>query len=236
MAQQLNNEWPPPYTIKKHRLARSVKLRASNARGLEITTPFRFNVKHIPDILEQHKGWILNQLSQIAPQQSDELPTELILHAFQETWTIDYVASVAKKLKLMERPQRELVLVGPIENKVTCKRLLSRWIKHQASAFLSAQLERISEQVGLRYDKLNIRDQRTMWGSCNAKKNISLNYKLIFLPPELVTYVLIHELCHTKFLNHSIDFWKLVERFDPDWKTHRRGLRHADRYIPAWMK
>ena len=227
--------WPPPYKVKKHRLARSVKLRTSFKHGLEITTPFRFNLKNIPLILEEHKEWILTQLAQIKPFSPDILPTDISFPATGESWHINYVAATAK-FQLIERTHiKEIVLMGNLEDKVLCKQYLHRWIKKQSARYLLNELTRLSQQTQLSFSKLSVRDQQTRWGSCTSDKAISLNYKLIFLPPELAAYVILHELSHTQHLDHSTRFWALLAVFDPAYKLHRQRLRHADQYIPAWL-
>lgn len=233
---QLNQvlSWPPEYTVKKHRRAKSVKLRASRSHGLEITIPYRFSLKNLPPILEENKTWILQQLERLQPFESEELATTISLRALNETWKINYLACDAK-LELMQRPDRELVLIGKIEDKDLCKAKLGSWIKKIATQYLTQQINEISKVTKLNYSSVRIRDQKSVWGTCHSDKTISLNYKLIFLPPELVRYVIIHELCHTQFLNHSLQFWNLVLQHDSNWREHRRNLRKVEVLIPNWI-
>jgi len=98
------------------------------------------------------------------------------------------------------------------------------------------QLNIISEKTQLPYKKATIRDQQTRWGSCTKDKNISLNYKILFLPEHLARHIFIHELCHTIHLNHSDKFWKLVEKFDSHWQEHRRAIRKVNELIPGWLE
>ena len=226
--------WPPSYKLKKHRRARSVKLRAKKPHGLEITVPYRFNVKEIPAILEENKVWIVKQLRLLQSRCADVLPTQIILNAISEKWAVEYIACDTK-LEIIQRPTHEIVLVGRIENKALCKTKLVEWLKSKANIHLIAQLEATSSMMQLPYSQVRIRDQQTLWGSCTVDKSISLNYKLLFLPEELVKHVLIHELCHTKHLNHSSRFWELVAQYDAEWQERRRKLRHADQFIPAWI-
>lgn len=233
--QQLTT-WPPAYRIKKHRLARHVKLRASSQKGLEITIPTRFNLKDIPSILEEHKVWILKQLSRLesnilAPA---FLPDHIHLEAINEHWKIEYVACQSK-FELIQRPQKELVLVGRLPEPTDCRKILTQWIKRYAIAPIQTQLHQLSVANQLEYQQLTIRDQKTLWGSCTSQKSISLNYKLLFLPLHLLQHVMIHELAHTKHLNHSMRFWKCVESMDPNWRMHRQALKTADQYIPNWL-
>jgi predicted metal-dependent hydrolase len=99
-----------------------------------------------------------------------------------------------------------------------------------------ARLGRVlSEQHDLAFERALIKGQCTCWSSCSRKKTISVNYKLLFLPPGLVRYVLVHELCHTAQLDHSPKFWKLVHAHEPRCRTLDRELNAAWRYVPAWV-
>jgi hypothetical protein len=77
----------------------------------------------------------------------------------------------------------------------------------------------------LSYKKVAIRNQRSRWGSCSAAGNLNFNYRIFRLPPELQNYIIVHELCHTKELNHGTNFWKLVALAIPDWRSLRAELR-----------
>src|SRR5690606_14502003 len=110
------------------------------------------------------------------------------------------------------RPHQEMAIVGKIQteiHKAQCKELLIRWLKKMAKIYLASQLNKISEVTQLSYKNLTIRDQQTRWGSCTRDKNISLNFRILFLPEHLASHILIHELCHTVHLNHSDKFWSL---------------------------
>lgn len=226
--------WPPPFTVKKHRLAKGVKLRVTESRGLEITAPARFSIKQIPSILEENKAWIIKHLSRLPVKQPAVLPDTIHLAAINEYWKVDYVACDAR-FEMIERPNQEVVLIGKVHDKELCKRNLIAWIKDRAKQYLLLQLEIISRETGLVYSGGRVRDQTTLWGSCTINKSISLNYKLIFLPHYLMRHVMIHELAHTIHLNHSEKFWNLVADFDSEWRTHKQELRHADKYMPSWI-
>lgn len=226
--------WPPSYKIRKHKRAKHVRLRTSVQHGLEITVPLRFNLKDLPLILEENKLWIHQQLMQLPVKCENFLPSSIVFHSIPKTWHIDY-SDCQSKLEMIMRPTGEIVLVGNVQDKALCKAKLLAWIKQYASTYLRSQLEAISNLTSLSFNRVIIRDQKTIWGSCTTKKSISLNYKLIFLPERLLRYVIIHELCHTKHLNHSKKFWDLVNSFDADWRLHRNELRVTNQYIPDWV-
>ncbi len=231
--------WPPLYTLKRHARARHVKLRASPQQGLEIVVPTRFSVKHVPEILENNKAWIIKKLIEIQANstliQNEILPETIALAAFNQCWKIYYVKAKNKRLRMVVRPGEELVLLGDTDNYQDCIKLLMEWVKTMAQKHLVALLDEVSQKINLPYRAVTIRGQRSRWGSCTSEKNISLNYKLIFLPKNLAQHILIHELCHTVFLNHSVKFWRLVASFDPEWKEHEREIKHAEKMIPFWV-
>ena len=97
-------------------------------------------------------------------------------------------------------------------------------------------LEQTGTELGLRYHRCTIRGQKTRWGSCSSRKTISLNYKLLFLPPHLVRYLFVHELCHTRHLNHSARFWGLVQEKEPLYESLEADLTDGSRYVPLWAE
>jgi predicted metal-dependent hydrolase len=82
---------------------------------------------------------------------------------------------------------------------------------------------------------LSIRSQKTRWGSCSIRGNISLNDQLLFMPAKTVEYLMIHELCHTRHLNHSTAFWSLVEHHCADYRNHEQLLGKSRNHIPDWF-
>lgn len=79
--------------------------------------------------------------------------------------------------------------------------------------------------TGGSYTSITVRDQKTRWGSCSSRGTLSFNYRLIFAPPEVLDYVVVHELCHLTHMNHSKDFWNMVGSVMPEYKTYKSWLR-----------
>lgn len=103
--------------------------------------------------------------------------------------------------------------------------MLSKWLKSRATEYITKRVYEYSEMMGLPFHQLSFRSQKTRWGSCSIEKNLSFNWKLIHAPKSVIDYVIIHELSHTKYMNHRKPFWDLVAQFDPNYPHHRRWLQ-----------
>jgi len=97
--------------------------------------------------------------------------------------------------------------------------------KEKARVLITSRLEYFRASRGFNFGKVRIGNQKSRWGSCSRRGNLSFNYKIIYLPPELQDYLIVHELCHTKEFNHSRKFWDLVESIMPGCKELRKRLR-----------
>ena len=155
----------------------------------------------------------LLESSVVDRRQQDTWPKKIIFYAVALSWELHYQwASESTTTELNEEDNR-LIISGSTKDFRECGELLHPWLQKQAERYFTPWLQKLSHDYQLPYEKLSYRGQKTLWGSCTEGKNISLNYKLLFLPARLVRYVLIHELCHTKILDHSRQFWNLVANF-----------------------
>ena len=122
----------------------------------------------------------------------------------------------------------------PDENRQGAEAALRTWLLDEADYHLAPWLLRESQLVGRRPAHVQVRLQRTRWGSCSNGGTISLNAALLFVEPPLVRYLFVHELCHLIALNHSRKFWTAVARYEPDFAALDRRLTAAWTEIPLW--
>lgn len=210
---------------------------------LEVIVPKGFDQKRIPEILQRKQQWIERVARRMATQQAlvgtevlVEQPRQIALQAIAETWQVKYQPTHQAGIIFQEKPNLLLVLQGNTTDSDYCKAALQQWVAHKARLHLPPWLQTVSKTIKLPFKQVSIRQQKTIWGSCSIRKTVSLNSKLLFLPSELVHYVLVHELCHTIHLNHSKDFWELVGRYEPNYKTLDDSLRDARYFVPWWME
>jgi len=101
--------------------------------------------------------------------------------------------------------------------------------KDRALVLIKDRVEEINRVYGFRYNRINIKNQKTRWGSCSKRGNLNFNYKIVFLSTSLLNYLVAHELCHLKEFNHSEKFWALVAEAIPDYKNCRKELKNHGR-------
>ncbi len=95
----------------------------------------------------------------------------------------------------------------------------------KAMEIFPKRVEYYARLMGISYGRITIREQKTRWGSCSGRGNLNFNWKLTLMPPEILDYVVVHELAHRKEMNHSRDFWKIVEQVLPDYQKRRKRLK-----------
>ncbi len=107
-----------------------------------------------------------------------------------------------------------------------------RSLADKALKVIPKRVEYYAKIMGVTYGRITIRNQVSRWGSCSAKGNLNFNCLLMLCPAEVMDYVVVHELCHLKEMNHSKKFWSLVERFYPEYKQHKKWLKeHGNELI-----
>ena len=228
-----------PLTVKVHPRARRVLVKLVPGRGLEVVVPKGFSPSGVPEILAEKRAWIERTRDALAERGIDlsgrapDLPETVEYRATGRTYRVDR----------LDRPGRasatanadRLLLRGPADDPPALIEALCRFTVARAREFALPRLDGLSRRLGLPYAALRVRRQRTRWGSCSARGTISLNARLLFLPPELTDQLLLHELCHTRHMNHSPAYWALVARHQPDYQRLEKELSRGGTYVPPWF-
>jgi len=229
------SQWPPAYQVRMSERSRHVYIKVTPEDGLLVILPTKRRHPKIEQILNEKRAWIEKHLAKLSEErlskQDVSLPSQLNLLAVNEIWPIETLPGQTK-LRLISQAHQSLILMGQVEDLSRCKHVLQAWLKDHAKRHLIPMFSTISQEIGLPFSKVSIRAQKTRWGSCSSAGSVTLNYKLLFLPPEIARHIMIHELCHTVHMNHSKRFWSLVARFDPNWKINSRESRQANKYMP----
>lgn len=236
----------PPHSVRSSRRARRVSLRVVPGKGLEVVLPLHVDPACVPEVLDRHKAWIDKALRRVPPAVAAARcpwPETVFLKGGAEVVVFSPngggptppVAGEVCRGALTSPPPSCRTLDFPelpLEARFTA---LREWVREEARRCLGDMLAETASAHGFRHGPLSIRFQKSRWGSCSVKGAISLNACLVFLPERLARYIVLHELCHTRHMNHSASFWKLVFALDSDALSKDRAMRWAWKYVPPWV-
>jgi predicted metal-dependent hydrolase len=231
-----------PYHLRISPRSRSIRFRVTPQRGLEVVIPQGCDPGQVPALLERKQQWIRAALKRVeslrayyGPAAAWHLPAQIQLPAVGLAWSVTAKPTgTDTRTAVREIGAGQLAISGAIDDEPACRAALARWLMRQGHQHLVPGLRRVSREVGLPYQRVLIRRQKTRWGSCSRDGTISLNAKLLFLSAETVNYVMIHELCHRVELNHSPRFWRLVERHCPEYRRIDAQRRDLWKAVPHW--
>jgi len=244
LAPQLDSNGRPkpiPYQLKLSPKARQVYLRVEPGRGLQVTIPKRYPKRAIPDLVESQRDWItaaLTELDNKTPAIYRQWPPpQLRLNACQAMVNVRYTDTPsAVSGSATWETLNDLHLILDTNNKAMVAQCIAGALKPRASQVLGPWLERCAAHSRLSYKRMVIRGQRTVWGSYSSSGTLSLNYKLLFVNPDIVDYVLLHELAHTRHLDHSEAFWRFLDGLKPNSRQLDRQLKEAGTQVPPWLE
>ncbi|MEO5364693.1 MAG: M48 family metallopeptidase [Magnetococcus sp. DMHC-8] len=212
-----------PYLLVRMRRRKRMSLRV-DGQGLQVRIPWRGGLRQAEQFMTDHAVWILQQLRQ-AQQAAAAQP------GLQEGTRLPFLDGFlqlcfgAGQIRPLVREGEQLWVAAHHRDRSVLTGLLEEWYRQQALLHLPARLAGWSTALDAPFARLTIRSQKSRWGSCSSRKTISLNWRLMCLSTHLGDYVMVHELCHLRYMNHSPAFWAMVARFIPDHLVCRRQLR-----------
>ncbi len=192
----------------------------------------------VREFVEAHRDWISKARASFAAEHPPEpfaLPGLVRLDGIERQFSVRYVREDGAKTVKYRTGRGAVVLSGRTGDETLCVQALKRWLTSVAKREFSPRLRALSGLTGNSFKKMHVRGQRTCWGSHSSSGTISLNYCLMFLDPGHLRYVMIHELCHARHMNHSARFWRLVGQFEPDYRQLDKDLNGSWKRIPTWV-
>lgn len=214
------NQQSIDYNLRYSRKAKYIRLQISRGSNLELVLPRGYELADAEKFIKQKSDWIIKHLR---PAKEED---EKFLLLGKEIKIIQVYELFTRKHKLIFE-NNELRIVSPQGSKIDLKKLYEIWLKNFAKRYLPERACQLAGKYGFIINKVSVRNQKTRWGSCSARGNLSFNYNLVQYKKEIIDYVIVHELCHRKEMNHSKKFWLLVEKFCPDYKILRKELKKS---------
>jgi predicted metal-dependent hydrolase len=206
---------------------------------VEVVVPPRARAREVEQFLVAHRQWIDDKRAvalRNQPPPEPFPPASLDFAATRETWRL-HLAGGEGRLRITEVANGGGHILN-VSGRVTPAALrdaLRAWLMRAAQIRLAPRVTALAQATGTRFSRVSVRRQRSRWGSCSVRGTISLNVCLLFQRPEVVDYLIVHELTHVRHMNHSARFWQAVEQHCPGWRALDRELVEGWRHVPRWV-
>ncbi len=222
------------YSINKKSNIKNVTIKVKYPNIVNVVSPKSVNDEFIHDLVISKSKWILNKLNDFKSKESDNPPILLI-----DGDNIPYLGNYYKlnlykekdivKCSLIFKEDKFVAKVpynmSSNEQYIKLKDLLVNWYLTEGSKLIKERLSIYSKKLNLYPYSITLKEQKTSWGTCSSKGNIYINWKILLAPLDIIDYVLVHELCHLKYMNHSKEYWSLVSTIFPNYKEKRNYLK-----------
>ena len=228
------------YSVRASQRAKRISVRYSLSAGLEVVYPPGVRQPDPVALLQERSAWILSAIEKFRNANA-----EMPLRDYREgedflfrgaSFRLQLTTTRSRRPISARLTDRHLVVALPDSApSATCaeiRQAIERFYRAQAQDYLPKRVKELAGSHGFNYARVRIKNQKTRWGSCSAKRNINLNMRLMMAPDAAIDYVIIHELCHLRELNHSPAFWAFVELYCPEFRHWRAWFkRHGSRLI-----
>ena len=226
------------FSVRESGRAKRLSIKVFPRGRVEVVVPKRTRPADVRDFVEAHRDWIKNARARFAAEHPPEpfaLPSSVKLPGIERTFCIRYQRDDGSESVRYRVSGNTLILAGATRDESKCVTALKRWLMALAKKEYLPRLRALSALTTNAFRKMHVRGQKTCWGSHSSTGTISLNYCLMFLDPQHLRYVMIHELCHARHMNHSQRFWRLVSSFEPNFRRLDKDLNSCWKRIPTWV-
>jgi predicted metal-dependent hydrolase len=217
-----------PYRIRRSGRARRARILVG-ADGVEVVVPRRFPERDIEPFVLEKGPWIERTLRKLRESEAELPPARLVdggeVPYLGERLALAISVEPARTRTHVARRGDVLAVAVGTPGVTALRDALEGWYRRRARVEIGPRLDAATARAGTSYTRLQIRGQRTRWASCSSSGAMSFNYRLLLGPPEILDYVVEHEVAHLEVHDHSRRFWDLVATRVPDWRAREQWLR-----------
>jgi hypothetical protein len=203
--------------VRRSSRARRVTLRMTDS-GFVITMPQRTPLMIAKGLLSDNQHWIRQHFEKWEAKKSSLPIDQILIHGEP------YQVLLTDRRPAMPLNQEAKTVTIPVQDHTLARKVLRQILRRYAAEIIPVWVARESARTGLMPNKVIVRDQKTKWGSCSTNRTLSLNWRIVMAPQNVADYLIVHELAHLIHMNHSKEFWALVERHCPDYRRLDRWL------------
>ena len=227
------------YTIRESKRAKRINIRVDADKGLELVYPVGVTQPSPKELLDENQAWVLSTIDKVQTR----LETQFI-RRYEQGAIFQYLGqdvrlnliqkTHGKRITVNLRDERLDVSLPPnidLSDIEAIQTAVEAFYRKQAKTYLTMRTQEIAEQLGFEYNRVTIKNQKTRWGSCSTGNNLNFNLRLMMTPPSAIDYIIIHELCHLKHMNHSKQFWNLVGKYCSEYKYWRKWFKQNSQFL-----
>ena len=225
----------PAWQVRESVRARRLTVRVLPGGRVEVVGPPGTHAATVQRFVARHRRWIERKVADYGhadPGAREQLPAAVEFQATATRHAVEYPGGSGAP-RLVEKGGG-IVVMGDVARIALARHVLQRWLLRTAHGSLVPWLQAVAAEQGLTATRIQVRRQRTRWGSCSRSGTLSVNACLMFQRPAVVRYLFLHELAHTRHMDHSRAFWRLVESLEPGWRALDRELATGWRSVPHW--
>jgi len=218
--------------LRKNKRSKNVSITIRPEKGVVVNFPYFLSYKFALSVVEKKRSWILNHLSKIEEYNNKRtiFDETSVFNTRYRKLVVGKNTGADIKTKItsdsIHITHPENIEVNNLNFQEIIKETIIKALRKEAKEFLPERTLFLAEKLNFRFNKVFIKNNKTLWGSCSGRNNINLNLHLLRLPDHLIDYVIIHELCHTVQKNHGKHFWKLMDSILGDSKKISKELRN----------
>lgn len=215
----LNLNLPINYTVIRSKV-KNIRISVNRDGEVKFVIPMRYPIKELEKIVEQKKSWIEKKIKHFESLKAGfYLNDNEILYLGRKYTFI--LTDELKNRHIINEEKREIYTGIDLSD----ERTRNRWLTYEARRVIAERVNIINKGGRFKYSSIFIRNQKTKWGNCSGKRNISFNWRIIKAPVDVIDYLIIHELIHLEEMNHSKVFWEKVSQIYPDYKEANKWLK-----------
>ena len=205
--------------IRSTKRLKSISLQIKNGVPV-IYCPIYIKDSYLRLIIEKKKLWIKKKINEEREREKIQVKNKSIFPFLGRK--VSLLTQLSKENKVLLKNNKLLIHCTDLKR---AKKNLIEWLKLEAEKYLVFRVRFISSRIKISFKSLSLKSYRAMWGSCNSRSEICLNWKLVMLPKKVIDYVIVHELCHIIEPNHSNSFWSLVKKYDKEYIVNKDWLK-----------
>lgn len=198
-----------PVSFQRNRRSKNIKIRVKPDQSVHVSFPWYALSAEVVNFVNKNTAWIILQQQKMASKKPEQLTGKVIqskLHTIE--------IKIGEKLEAIRTKDLIEIFVDDFESeksRLFVQGVIESIYRFEARKILPGRLAELAQIYGFQFNKVGIRNNKRNWGSCSGRNNISLNLQMMKLPDELIDYILLHELVHTKIKNHGPLFWEKLD-------------------------